>query len=281
MTSSGSGPLQGKVAFITGAARGQGRSHAVTLAAAGADIVALDIAAQIPSIRYRMSTPEDLAETVRLVEELDRRCHPVVADVRDIHAMDLAVKDALATLGRIDIVLANAGVLHISADTDESLDVAAQNWTDAVGVMLTGVYNTIRVVTQPMIDQAAGGAIVITSSTAGLAGMHAGTGGSAGYCAAKHGVVGLMRGYAKLLGPHGIRVNTVHPMGVATPMVQNPEFEELYAKRAGTVEVGTRRLPIQILEAIDVSNAILWLVSDAARAVTGITLPVDAGVTCP
>jgi SDR family mycofactocin-dependent oxidoreductase len=281
MTSSGSGPLQGKVAFITGAARGQGRSHAVTLAAAGADIVALDIAAQIPSIRYRMSTPEDLAETVRLVEELDRRCHPIVADVRDIHAMDLAVKDALATLGRIDIVLANAGVLHISADMDESLDVAAQNWTDAVGVMLTGVYNTIRVVTQPMIDQETGGAIVITSSTAGLAGMHAGTGGSAGYSAAKHGVVGLMRGYAKLLGPHGIRVNTVHPMGVATPMVQNPEFEELYAKRAGTVEVGARRLPIQILEAIDVSNAILWLVSDAARAVTGITLPVDAGVTCP
>jgi SDR family mycofactocin-dependent oxidoreductase len=280
MTSPSAGHLQGKVAFITGAARGQGRSHAVTLAAAGADIVALDIADQIPSVRYRMSTPEDLQETVRLVEKLDRRCLPIVADVRDIHAMDRAVKDALAEFGRLDIVLANAGVLHIS-DQDESLDVSAQNWAVAVSVMMTGVYNTIRVVAQPMIDQGTGGAIVITSSTAGLAGMHDGTGGIAGYSAAKHGVVGLMRGYAKLLGPHKIRVNTVHPMGVATPMVQNPEFEELYAKRSGAVEIGVRRLPIPILEPVDVSNAILWLVSDAARAVTGITVPVDAGVTCP
>jgi SDR family mycofactocin-dependent oxidoreductase len=267
------------VAFITGAARGQGRSHAVTLAREGADIVALDIAGQIPSVRYRMSTPEDLSETVRLVEAEDRRCLPVIADVRDIHAVDRAVQTAMAEFGRIDIVLANAGVLHIP-DSDETLDASAQNWADAVGVMMTGVYNVLRVVSQPMIDQGTGGSIVITSSTAGLTGMHDGSGGTAGYCAAKHGVVGLMRGYAKLLGPHGIRVNTVHPMGVATPMVQNPEFEEFYARNAATVEAGTRRLPIAILEPADVSNAILWLVGDGARAVTGISVPVDAGVTC-
>lgn len=275
--------LKGKVAFITGAARGQGRSHAVTLARAGADIVALDIAGQIPTVPYPMATPDDLAETVSLVEQLDQRCLPIVADVRDIHAMAEAVKLTLAELGRIDIVLANAGVLHPSRGV-ETLDDAAAKWADAIGVMLTGVYNTIRVTTQPMIDQGDGGSIVITSSTAGLSGMHDGSGGIAAYSAAKHGVVGLMRGYAKLLGPHRIRVNTVHPMGVATPMVLNDEFERYYeedADNARVVEVSPRLLPIPLLEPVDVSNAILWLVSDTARAVTGITLPVDSGVTCP
>jgi NAD(P)-dependent dehydrogenase (short-subunit alcohol dehydrogenase family) len=147
--------------------------------------------------------------------------------------------------------------------------------------MLTGVYNTIRVVEKPMIEQGRGGSIVITSSTAGLSGMHDGTGGIAGYCASKHGVIGLMRGYAKLFGPHNIRVNTVHPMGVATPMVVNEEFEQWYADHGDVVEVSPRLLPVSLLEPQDVSNAILWLVSDEARAITGITLPVDCGVTCP
>lgn len=276
------GRVQDKVAFITGAARGQGRSHAVALAKEGADIVALDIADQIPSVAYPMATPEDLAETVALVEKEDRRCLSITADVRDIHAMDAAVKQAVAEFGRIDIVLANAGILHIPGPT-ESLDESALRWTDGIGVMLTGVYNTIRVVTDQMISQGDGGAIVITSSTAGLAGLHDGKGGSAGYSAAKHGVVGLMRGYAKTLGPHRIRVNTVHPMGVATPMVINDEFAALYQAGRGekVMEVSPRLLPIQILDPIDISNAIVWLVSDEARAVTGITLPVDAGVTTP
>jgi SDR family mycofactocin-dependent oxidoreductase len=276
------GKLAGKVAFITGAARGQGRSHAVALARAGADIVALDIAEQIETVPYPMATPADLDETVRLVAREGRRCKPVVADVRDIHAMDAAVKETLAEFGRLDIVLANAGILHIG-QANEGLDDAARNWADAVGVMLTGVYNTIRVTAQPMIDQGDGGSIVITSSTAGLAGMHDGTGGIAGYSASKHGVIGLMRGYAKLLGKHRIRVNTVHPMGVATPMVMNEQFAELYSKpgNAKIFEVSPRLLPINVLETADVSNAILWLVSDDARAVTGITLPVDAGVTMP
>jgi SDR family mycofactocin-dependent oxidoreductase len=274
------GRVEGKVAFITGAARGQGRSHAVALAREGADIVALDIAAQIPSVPYPMSTEADLDETVRLVEEAGGRALPVTADVRDIHAMDQAVKAARAEFGHIDIVLANAGVLHIS-DGSESLDESAERWADAVGVMLTGVFNTLRVVHQPMIEQGRGGAIVITSSTAGLSGMHDGTGGIAAYTASKHGVVGLMRGYAKLLGPHNIRVNTVHPMGVATPMVINDEFQRFHADHADVVEVSPRLLPYTILEAQDVTDAIMWLVSDQGRTITGVALPVDCGVTCP
>jgi SDR family mycofactocin-dependent oxidoreductase len=274
------GRVQGKVALITGAARGQGRSHAVALAREGADVVALDLADQMDTVPYPMATPEDLEETAKLVREAGRSCLPIVADVRDIHAMDSAVKETIAELGRLDIVLANAGVLHIGG-SGETLDEAALRWHDAVGVMLTGVFNTIRVVQQPMIDQGEGGSIVITSSTAGLSGMHDGTGGIAGYCAAKHGVVGLMRGYAKILGPHRIRVNTVHPMGVATPMIVNEEFAKFHAEHADVVEVSPRLLPITLLEAQDVTDAVLWLVSDEARAITGITLPVDCGVTCP
>ncbi len=276
----GTGRLSGKVALITGAARGQGRSHALTLAREGADIVALDIAAQIPSVPYPMGSADDLAETVKLVENEDRRCLPVTADVRDIHAMDQAVKDTIAEFGRLDIVLANAGVLHISGG-EETLDESELRWADALGVMLTGVYNTIRVAVKPMIEQGEGGCIVITSSTAGLSGMHNGTGGIAAYCAAKHGVVGLMRGYAKILGRHNIRVNTVHPMGVATPMIVNEQFQAYHADNTEVLEISPRLLPIALLEPQDVSNAILWLVSDDARAVTGVTLPVDSGVTTP
>ncbi len=276
----GDGRLTGKVALITGAARGQGRSHAVALARQGASIAAVDIAAQIESVPYPMATPEDLEETVRLVEEAGGRCLPIVADVRDILAMDSAVKQTLSELGRIDIALANAGVLHI-AGSGESLVESAVRWNDAVGVMLTGVYNTIRVVQQPLIDQGTGGSIVITSSTAGLSGMHDGSGGIAAYCASKHGVVGLMRGYAKILGRHSIRVNSVHPMGVATPMVVNEEFQKYHADHADVLEISPRLLPMTLLEPGDVSAAILWLVSDDARAVTGIALPVDCGVTCP
>ena len=275
--------LLGKVAFITGAARGQGRSHAVRLAQEGADIVAVDIAGQISTVPYPMGTSADLEETAAMVEGAGARCLSVVADVRDIHAMDRAVKETFSVFGRLDIVVANAGILPFGDGPRgaESLEESSERWTDAVGVMMTGVYNTLRVVHQPLIDQGEGGSIVITSSTAGLSGMHDGSGGSAGYCAAKHGVVGLMRGYAKVLGPHGIRVNTVHPMGVATPMIVNEQFQAFHAENTEVLEVSPRRLPIVLLDPMDVTNAILWLVSDEARAVTGVTLPVDAGVTCP
>jgi SDR family mycofactocin-dependent oxidoreductase len=272
--------LEGKVAFITGAARGQGRSHALALAREGVDIVAVDIADQIATVPYAMASREDLDETVALVEKEDRRCLPVVADVRDVHAMQGAVDRAVAEFGRIDIVLANAGILHM-ASKEQTLDEDAAAWADGVGVMLTGVYNTVRVTAPVLVAGGRGGAIVITSSTAGLNGMHDGSGGIAAYTASKHGVIGLMRGYAKTLGKHDIRVNTVHPMGVATPMVINPQFEEFYKAGAGVVETQPRLLPIQILDPSDVSDAIVWLVSDRARAVTGITLPVDAGVTTP
>ncbi|MGY1770712.1 mycofactocin-coupled SDR family oxidoreductase [Blastococcus sp. SYSU D00813] len=274
------GGLEGRVAFITGAARGQGRSHALALARAGADVVALDIAAQIPTVAYAMATREDLDETAALVEKEDRRCLPIVADVRDIHAMQRAVEQTMAGFGRIDIVLANAGIL-ITARGEQTLAQEEASWADGIGVMLTGVYNTLRVTAPPMVEGGRGGSIVITSSTAGLNGMHDGTGGMAAYTAAKHGVVGLMRGYAKTLGKHDIRVNTVHPMGVATPMVINPQFEEFYRGGEAMLETQPRLLPIQILDPDDISNAILWLVSDGARAVTGVTLPVDAGVTTP
>ena len=275
-----SGRVQGKVAFITGAARGQGRSHAIALAHEGADIVALDIAQQIDSVPYPLATRDDLEETARLVELEGGRCLPVVADVRDIHAMDGAVKETLLEFARIDIVLANAGVLHVTKG-EETLDESALRWADALNVMLTGVYNTVRVTQQPMIEHGQGGSIVITSSTAGLQGMHSSSGGIAAYCAAKHGVVGLMRGYAKLLGPHNIRVNTIHPMGVATPMVMNDVFQEFYSGNSDVMELSPRLLPIKVLEPEDISSAIVWLVSDEARAITGVTLPVDCGVTCP
>src|SRR5580698_3422782 len=270
--------LEGKVAFITGAARGQGRSHAVRLAENGADIIAVDICAQIPSVPYDLASRQDLEETQRLVEKAGRRCVAQVADVRDIHALDAAANRGAAELGGIDIVLANAGIFH-AGRKEASLDDVARNWSDAVDVLLTGVFNTIHVVHQRMIDQGRGGSIVITSSIAGLIGALDGSGGIGGYSAAKHGVVGLMRGYAKLLGPHNIRVNSVHPTGVATEMVTNPAFVEYYEENPEALMPVTRVLPLSMLEPGDVTDAVMWLVSDAAKYVTGVTLPVDAGVT--
>jgi SDR family mycofactocin-dependent oxidoreductase len=270
--------LEGKVAFITGAARGQGRSHAVRLAENGADIIAVDICAQIDSVPYKLASREDLEETERLVSKTGRRCVTAVADVRDIHALDAAVQRGATALGGIDIVLANAGIFH-AGSREATLDDVARNWSDALDVLLTGVFNTIHVVHQRMIDQGRGGSIVITSSMAGLIGALDGSGGIGGYSAAKHGVVGLMRGYAKLLGPHNIRVNSVHPMGVATEMVTNPAFVAFYEENPEALMPLTRALPVSILEPSDVTDAVLWLVSDAAKYVTGVTLPVDGGVT--
>jgi SDR family mycofactocin-dependent oxidoreductase len=270
--------LEGKVAFITGAARGQGRSHAVRLAENGVDIIAVDICAQIDSVPYALASREDLDETQRLVEKAGGRCVAAVADVRDIHALDEAAERGATELGGIDIVLANAGIFH-AGRKETSLDDVARNWSDALDVLLTGVFNTIHVVHQRMIDQGRGGSIVITSSIAGLIGALDGSGGVGGYSAAKHGVVGLMRGYAKLLGPHNIRVNSVHPTGVATEMVTNPAFVEYYEENPEALMPVTRVLPLSMLEPGDVTDAVLWLVSDAAKYVTGVTLPVDAGVT--
>lgn len=265
------GVLEGKVAFITGAARGQGRSHAIRLAQEGADIIAVDIAAQIESVAYPMSTPEDLAETVREVEALDRRIHAVQADVRDRAALQSALDAGVAELGRLDIVLANAGIAPMSMHPGE------QEWYDVIDVNLTGVYHTIEVAKPALIAGGQGGSIVITSSTAGLAGIGGDAPGGLGYTAAKHGVVGLMRSYANQLAEHSIRVNTIHPTGVNTPMVVNDVMQEFLESDPQLSNAMANALPVPMIEPVDISNAIVFLTSDAGRYITGVTLPVDAG----
>jgi len=265
--------LEGKVAFITGAARGQGRSHAVRLAAEGADIIAVDICRQIDSVAYPLATPDDLAETVREVEALDRRIFAATADVRDEAELRRVFEQGMAALGPVDIVLANAGIAPLSLTEPHSA------WQDTIDVNLTGVFNTVEVAIPSMKERGAGGAIVITSSTAGLVGFGGPTRAGLGYTAAKHGVVGLMRSYANTLARYNIRVNTVHPTGVNTPMINNDATAEFLAADPQMSNENANALPVYVVEPIDISNAIAWLVSDDARYVTGVTLPVDAGFT--
>lgn len=267
------GKLDGKVAFITGAARGQGRSHAIRLAEEGANIIAVDICAQIATVPYPMSTPDDLEQTVKEVEALDRRIVAVEADVRDGAALQAAFDAGVAELGPVDIVLANAGIAPMS------MSPQAAEWQDVLDVNLTGVYNTVQAAVPSMIERGAGGAIVLTSSTAGINGIGGNSPGGLGYTASKHGVVGLMRSYANILAPHNIRVNTVHPTGVNTPMVVNDAMQEFLTSDPSLSNAMANALPVPMIEALDISNAILWLVSDDARYVTGVTLPVDAGFT--
>ena len=268
------GQLDGKVAFITGAARGQGRSHALRLAREGADIIGVDLCEQVGTVAYPMSTPEDLAETAKQVEDLDRRIVTRKADVRDLGGLAEAFEAGVAELGRVDIVLANAGIANqIGTEQD-----APTGWQDVIDINLTGVFNTVKVSAPRMIEQGDGGAIVLTSSTQGLSGRGGnGEGAMSGYAAAKHGVVGLMRTFTHWLAPHHIRVNTVHPTGVNTPMVVNEQLAQFLSLNPGAGEALANLLPVELIEAEDISNAILYLVSDAGRYVTGVTLPVDAG----
>ena len=265
------GTLKGHVAFITGAARGQGRAHAVKLAAEGADIIAVDLCDQIASVPYPLATPDDLAATVKLVEDTGARIVARQADVRDRAGLKTALAEGIAELGRLDIVIANAGIAPM---TD------ANAWQDVLDVNLTGVYNTVDVAMRPLIKQGDGGSVVLTSSVVGLVGIGAPMGGSLGYTVAKHGVVGLMRAYANFLATYNIRVNSVHPAGVNTPMIDN-EFTRSWLEGLAQVDHPgpdmTNALPVQTLEPEDIANAVFWLVSDAARYVTGVALPVDAG----
>ena len=263
------GKLEGRVAFITGAARGQGRSHALRLAEEGADVIAVDLCGQIDSVPYPMATREDLAQTVSEVEALDRRIFAQAADVRDPGGLAAAFEAGVAALGPVDIVLANAGIAPFFGDDGQ------RAWQDSIDVNLTGVFNTVEVAVPSMIEAGRGGAIVITSSTAGLKGIGGRSPGGLGYAAAKHGVVGLMRSYANNLASHSIRVNTVHPTGVSTPMVLNDAMLEFI----GRDPTMNNPLPVGMVEPVDISNAIVWLVSDDARYVTGVALPVDAGFT--
>ena len=265
------GKLEGKVAFITGAARGQGRSHAIRLAQEGADIIAVDLCQQIQTVGYPMSTPDDLAETARQVEALDRRIYTAQADVRDAAQLTKALQAGTAEVGPVDIVLANAGIAPLS------LNPSDQEWQDVVDVNLTGVYNTVKAVAPSMIERGKGGAIVLTSSTAGTNGMGGDTPGGLGYSAAKAGVVGLMRAYANQLARYSIRVNCVVPTGVRTPMVVNDIIPAVI--QAGPTMGLPNALPVDMVEPVDISNGILYLVSDDGRYVTGVALPVDAGFT--
>ncbi|MGO9223571.1 mycofactocin-coupled SDR family oxidoreductase [Mycobacterium sp.] len=266
------GPLSGKVAFITGAARGQGRAHAVRLAADGANIIAVDLCEQIASVPYPLATPDDLAATVKLVEDAGARIVAKQGDVRDRASLSAALQAGLDEFGRLDIVVANAGIAPMQSGDD--------GWRDVIDVNLTGVYHTIKAAIPTMVKQGTGGSIVLISSSAGLAGVASPDAGSVGYAAAKHGVVGLMRVYANLLARQNIRVNSIHPSGVETPMINNEFTREWLARMAAATDTPGamgNAMPVEVLQAEDIANAVAWLVSDQARYVTGVTLPVDAG----
>jgi SDR family mycofactocin-dependent oxidoreductase len=274
------GRVEGKVALITGAARGQGRSHAIRLAEEGADIIAIDLAGPVPEapLRYPPATEEDLAQTVAEVEKLDRRIVARKADVRDFHTLKAAVDDGISQLGRLDIVSANAGIFmhnHVAHELTEN------EWDSTLDINLKGVWLTAKATVPFLIEQGAGGSIVITSSAAGLKGRP----NVSAYSASKHGLVGLARSLSNELAPYSIRVNTLHPTSVSTAMVHNEALYRLFVPgeenpSSDQIEQALKSinsLPVPWVEPRDVSNALLFLASDEARFITGSQLRVDAG----
>ncbi len=272
--------LADKVAFITGLARGQGRSHAVRLASEGVNIIGLDICEQIDSVDYAMSTPQDLDETVRLVEEAGAKIVARVGDVRDIASIRACLTDGVSAFGRIDFVLANAGIMPIWGRGSDTMKA----WQDALDVLLTGVLNTVEATYPGLIEQGSGGSIVITSSMAALKPMSRTVQGHSlglmGYCAAKAGLISLCENYASILAQYRIRVNTVHPTGVNTPMVDNDMCRARFAE-ADPEDIKTlvNAIPVDMLEARDISNAVAWLCSDESAYYTGNAMRIDAGAS--
>jgi len=270
--------LAGKVAFVTGAARGQGRSHAVRLAAEGADIIAVDICEQLDSVGYPMSSKADLDETVAQVQALDRRIVARQADVQDLAALTAAVDEGIAEFGRLDVVVANAGI----ASYRPALELSELDWDEMISVNLSGVWRTIRASVPHVKAHGEGGSVIITSSTSGLRGIP----NAAHYAAAKHGLVGLMKVLALELGRDRIRVNTIHPTTVDTPMVQNQETLELFLpgqqdqSQEAFARVAKRLnvLPVPWIQSEDVSDLVVFLASDEAKYITGSALLVDAGM---
>ena len=265
------GRVAGKVALVTGAARGQGRSHALRLAAEGADIVAVDVCAPIDHLDYAVATAEDLATTARLVEEAGARVVTAVVDVRDAAALAGAVAEGAAALGGLDIAVANAGVCSIQR-WDE---VTPELWDTVIGINLTGVWNTCTAAIPHLVGRG-GGSMVLISSTAGLKGQPFLT----PYVASKHGMVGIMRSLANELASRHIRVNSLHPTGVDTPMLMG--MTGLTERIEASPDVGSlflNSLPVDLVRAEDISHAVLFLASDEARYVTGLTMTVDAGAS--
>ncbi|MBI2699647.1 MULTISPECIES: mycofactocin-coupled SDR family oxidoreductase [Mycobacterium] len=273
------GRVEGKVAFVTGAARGQGRSHAVRLAEEGADIIAVDVCKPIvKNTTIPASTPEDLAETADLVKGLNRRIVTAEVDVRDFDALKAAVDSGVEQLGRLDIIVANAGI----GNGGDTLDKTSEyDWQEMIDVNLSSVWKSVKAGVPHILAGGKGGSIILTSSVGGIkAYPHCGS-----YVAAKHGVVGIMRSFAVELGQHMIRVNSVHPTHVATPMLHNegtfkmfrPDLENPGPDDMAPICQMFHTLPIPWVEPQDISNAVLFLASDESRYITGVTLPVDAG----
>ena len=268
------GMLDGKVALVTGAARGQGRSHALRLAEQGAVIVAIDLCGQIDTVPYPLGTADDLDQTARGVEQLGRRIVARAADVRDAPGLENVVAEGTELLGPIGIVVANAGIAAAGATNPDSDEV----FRDIVDVNLIGVWNTVIAAAPSMRAARNGGAIVLISSTQGLKGVGGdGSAAQSAYAASKHGMVGLMRSFAHWLAKENIRVNTVHPTGVETPMIMNAAIDAWMAENPQAGAATENLLPVPMIRPGDVSDAVLWLVSDQARYVTGVALPVDAG----
>src|SRR5215471_13827431 len=270
------GLLDGKVAFITGGSRGQGRAHAVTCAREGADVIVIDIAEQLATVPYRLATADDLDETVKLVEAHGRRALAIKADVRSQRQLDDAVAAGIAELGKIDILIANAGIWTMAS----FWELTSEQWDEMIGVNLTGVWKAAKAVAPHMIERRSGSIVITASVNALEAGQY-----TAHYVAAKHGLIGLMRNVALELAPYGIRCNAISPGAVKTPMTNHQAAWDMFAGHPGGTEedmtevghhytllAGTSRLDPQ-----DVANAAVYLNSDLASKVTGVTIPVDAG----
>jgi SDR family mycofactocin-dependent oxidoreductase len=273
--------MAGKVALITGAARGMGRSHAVRLAQEGADIVAVDLCAELETAPYPGADSQDLASTTQLVEQLGRRIIARRADTRNLKELQSVVDEAIAEFGHIDVVCPNAGISSFGF----AWELDEETWQEMIDVNLTGSWKTVKAVIPHMIERNEGGSIVFISSVSGLIGVPT----MAHYTASKHGVVGLMRALAVELAQFNIRVNSVNPGNVDTPMVNNATMRKMYLpdvsdptpEDADNVMKGMSALPTGWIDPRGISDAVLYLASDEARHITGITLPVDAGMMIP
>jgi SDR family mycofactocin-dependent oxidoreductase len=263
--------LEGKVALVTGAARGQGRAHAVRLAAEGADVIAVDVCAPVESVKYPNATTEDLAETARMVEHHDRRIQTYQADVRDLSALEEAVRQGVDRLGRLDIVVANAGIMTAG----RLWEITPEQWDQVIAVNLTGVWHTIKATVPILIGQGTGGSVILVSSPAGLVG----TPFIGHYVASKHGVVGLCRTLANEVGEYNIRVNSIHPSPVNTILITDPDLGPLIEQYATTLApLFMNTLPFTMMEPEDVSGLVAFLAGDDARYMTGAQVPLDMGL---
>ena len=270
------GTLDGRVAFITGAARGQGRAHAVRLAEEGADIIGVDICEQMSAVGYPMSTQDDLDQTVKEVAALGRKMIGFKADVREYGELKAAYKEGAGELGVPTIVVANAGIGPGGTAVSQQTQ-----WDEVVGVNLSGVWNTGRASIETMIKHGQGGSIILTGSTGSLMAPGVNDAGMLGYVAAKHGVIGLMRAWANYCAPHYIRVNAIAPTTVRTPMAGGGSIDDIAQYAPHLLNSLTNAMPIEAVDPADIANAVAFLASDASRYMTGQILRPNGGAAMP